>query len=144
MRGRQRGTVAALLVAACLALELYCYRIRKYVGAYCAVLGRVDALVFTGGIGENAARVRSLACAGIESLGIALDEHANDAAAGELAEIGSKACRCAHSWCARTKSSRSPGRRLRYSARPVETPARSPTDAGRPRCIPRGFVATNP
>lgn len=71
-----------------LALELYGYRIRKYVGAYCAVLGRVDALVFTGGVGENAARVRSLACAGMETLGIALDERANEAAAGELAEIG--------------------------------------------------------
>ena len=71
-----------------LALELYCYRIRKYLGAYCAALGRVDALVFTGGVGENAARVRSLVCAGIETLGIALDERANDAAAGEVAEIG--------------------------------------------------------
>ncbi len=71
-----------------LALELYGYRIRKYVGAYCAVLGRVDAIVFTGGVGENAARVRSLACAGIETLGIALDERANAAAAGEVAEIG--------------------------------------------------------
>jgi acetate kinase len=73
---------------ACFAIELYCYRIRKYVGAYCAVLGRVDALVFTGGVGENAARVRSLACTGIESLGIALDERANAAAAGEVSEIG--------------------------------------------------------
>jgi acetate kinase len=71
-----------------LALELYCYRIRKYVGAYTAVLGRVDALVFTGGVGENAARVRSLACAGLEALGIALDERANDAAAGDVAEVG--------------------------------------------------------
>jgi acetate kinase len=73
---------------ACLALELYCYRIRKYVGAYCAVLGRVDALVFTGGVGENAARVRSLACAGLEPLGIALDERANAAAVAEISEIG--------------------------------------------------------
>jgi acetate kinase len=71
-----------------LALELYCYRIRKYVGAYCAVLGRVDAIVFTGGVGENAARVRSLTCAGVDLLGIALDERANATAAGEVAEIG--------------------------------------------------------
>jgi acetate kinase len=71
-----------------LALELYGYRIRKYLGAYCAVLGRVDALVFTGGIGENAARVRSLACDGLDALGIALDERANGAAAGAVAEIG--------------------------------------------------------
>jgi acetate kinase len=72
-----------------LALELYCYRIRKYLGAYSAVLGRVDAVVFTGGIGENSARVRSLACTGLELLGIAVDERANVAAAGEVAEIGS-------------------------------------------------------
>jgi acetate kinase len=71
-----------------LALEIYAYRIRKYLGAYCAVLGRVDAVVFTGGVGENAARVRSLACAGLDSLGIALDERANAAASGALFEIG--------------------------------------------------------
>jgi acetate kinase len=71
-----------------LALEVYAYRIRKYLGAYSAVLGRVDAIAFTGGVGENAARVRSLACAGLEALGIALDERANAAAAGEAAEIG--------------------------------------------------------
>ena len=71
-----------------LALDVYAYRVRKYVGAYSAVLGGVDALVFTGGVGENAARVRALACAGLERLGIALDESANAAASGELCEIG--------------------------------------------------------
>ena len=71
-----------------LALEIYCYRIKKYLGAYCAVLGRVDVVVFTGGVGENAARVRSLACAGLERLGIALDESANAAASDALCEIG--------------------------------------------------------
>ena len=71
-----------------LALELYAYRIKKYLGAYTAVLGRVDAVVFTGGVGENAARVRSLACAGLDVLGIALDEEANARAQGELAGIG--------------------------------------------------------
>jgi acetate kinase len=71
-----------------LALELYGYRIKKYLGAYCAVLGRVDAVVFTGGIGENAARVRGLACAGLERLGVSLDERANAAASGALCEIG--------------------------------------------------------
>jgi acetate kinase len=79
---------AAGNVRARLALDVYCHRIRKYVGAYLAVLGHADALVFTGGVGENAARVRSLACAGLDALGIALDERANDAAAGEVAEIG--------------------------------------------------------
>jgi len=71
-----------------LALEIYVHRIRKYVGAYCAVLGRVDALVFTGGVGENAARVRSLACADLDRLGIALDEERNRAGEGALREIG--------------------------------------------------------
>jgi acetate kinase len=71
-----------------LALEIYCYRIKKYLGAYSAVLGRVDALIFTGGVGENAARVRSLACAGLERLGVALDDGANTAASGALSEIG--------------------------------------------------------
>jgi acetate kinase len=60
-----------------LAVDMYCYRIRKYIGAYCAVLGRVDALVFTAGIGENSALVREKACAGLEGFGIAVDPHRN-------------------------------------------------------------------
>jgi acetate kinase len=70
-----------------LALEIYAYRIKKYIGAYCAALGTVDALVFTGGVGENAATVRALACDGLERLGIALDAGRNAAAAGELSAI---------------------------------------------------------
>jgi len=64
---------------ATLALEAFCYRVKKYIGAYCAVLGRVDALVFTGGIGENDARVRELVCEGLSSLGIELDGAKNTA-----------------------------------------------------------------
>jgi acetate kinase len=71
-----------------LALEIYAYRIKKYLGAYTAVLGRVDAVAFTGGVGENAARVRSLACADLEGLGIALDEDSNARASDEPREIG--------------------------------------------------------
>lgn len=71
-----------------LALDLYCYRIKQYIGAYCAALGSVNALVFTGGVGENAARVRTLACAGLESLGIALDEARNTASTDDAADIG--------------------------------------------------------
>jgi acetate kinase len=70
------------------ALDAYCYRIKKYIGAYSAVLERVDAVAFAGGVGENAASVRSRACAGLERLGIALDEDANLAAAGPASEIG--------------------------------------------------------
>lgn len=70
-----------------LAFEVYCYRIRKYIGAYAAALGRVDAVVFTAGIGENAAAVRARTCAGLERFGIHFDAHRNAAASGDAAEI---------------------------------------------------------
>ncbi len=60
-----------------LALDMYCYRIKKYIGAYYAALGGLDAVVFTGGIGENDARVREQCCTGLEALGIALDAQKN-------------------------------------------------------------------
>jgi acetate kinase len=60
-----------------LALDMYCYRLKKYIGAYAAVLGRVDALIFTAGIGENSDLVRERACSGLSSLGIFLDEQKN-------------------------------------------------------------------
>lgn len=63
--------------AAQFALEIYCYRLRHYIGAYTAVLGRLDAVVFTAGIGENSAPVRAGALAGLEGLGIELDGAAN-------------------------------------------------------------------
>ncbi|MEV0198943.1 acetate kinase [Nonomuraea sp. NPDC050691] len=67
-----------------LALEIYTRRIRKYVGAYCAVLGRVDAVVFTGGVGEHDAATRAGALAGMDRFGLALDEERNAAdASGE-------------------------------------------------------------
>jgi len=62
---------------AAVALEIFCYRLRKYIGAYTAVLGRVDALVFTGGIGENAAHIREGTCRGLEPLGYVLDAARN-------------------------------------------------------------------
>jgi acetate kinase len=64
-----------------LAVEIFCYRIKKYVGAYTAVLGRVDALVFTGGIGENAAGIRERACRGLDGIGYVLDASRNIASA---------------------------------------------------------------
>ncbi len=60
-----------------LALDMYCYRIKKYIGAYYAVLGQVDALVFTGGIGENDAWVRQEVCRGLQALGIDVDTEKN-------------------------------------------------------------------
>jgi len=70
-----------------LAIEMFCYRIKKYIGAYIAVLGRVDAVVFTGGIGENASAIRQRACEGLEHLGIVIDSAKNAAAEGSVSEI---------------------------------------------------------
>jgi acetate kinase len=78
---------AAADEAARLALDVYCYRIKKYIGAYLAALGGLDALVFTGGIGENAAAVRGQIASGLEVLGIAVDASRNRAARGPVAEI---------------------------------------------------------
>ncbi|MFF7382926.1 acetate/propionate family kinase [Streptomyces griseoluteus] len=63
--------------AAALAFDIYIHRIKKYIGAYYAVLGRVDAVAFTAGVGENAAAVRSAAVAGLQGLGLAVDEELN-------------------------------------------------------------------
>ncbi|TYB60279.1 acetate kinase [Nonomuraea sp. PA05] len=65
-----------------LALDVYTRRIRKYVGAYYALLGRVDAIVFTGGVGEHDAATRAESLAGLERLGIAVDATLNAAASG--------------------------------------------------------------
>ena len=65
--------------AAKLALAMYAYRIKKYIGAYFAVLGHIDALVFTGGIGENDSWLREQCCAGLSALGIAIDTEKNRA-----------------------------------------------------------------
>jgi acetate kinase len=70
-----------------LAVDLYCYRIKKYIGAYFAVLGRVDGIVFTGGIGENAAPIRKQCCRGLEALGITVDNEKNEKAYEEVLEI---------------------------------------------------------
>jgi len=63
-----------------LALELFCYRITKYIGGYAAAMGGIDAVVFTGGIGENSTIVRRLSVAGLGFLGLELDEEANERA----------------------------------------------------------------
>jgi propionate kinase len=63
------------------AVDLFCYRVKKYVGAYAAVLGGLDMLVFTGGIGERAPIIRERICDGLEFLGIRLDAARNAASA---------------------------------------------------------------
>jgi acetate kinase len=82
----KRGTDAA----AAMAVEMFCYQARKFVGAFAAALGGLDTLVFTGGIGERAAEVRAEICSGLEFLGIAIDERANRA----NAEVISAGPRC--------------------------------------------------
>lgn len=72
---------------AALAIEMYCYHIRKYIGAYCAVLGRIDALVFSGGVGENASRIRGQSCTGLDALGLAIDRARNEGHADGAREI---------------------------------------------------------
>jgi acetate kinase len=62
-----------------LAFDVYCHRIRKYVGAYYAVLGTVDAVVFTAGVGENSPLVRSASLSGMDRLGIRIDDERNRA-----------------------------------------------------------------
>jgi acetate kinase len=67
---------------AALAIEVFCYRVRKYIGAYLAVLGGADALLFGGGIGEQAPEIRARICAGMEWCGLRLDPERNAAVVG--------------------------------------------------------------
>lgn len=76
-----------------LALDMYCYRIKKYIGAYFAALGGLDAVVFTGGIGENDAWAREHCCTGLEALGIALDTRKNVSARRGAFDIHSETSR---------------------------------------------------
>ena len=62
---------------ASLAVEVFCTRIRMQIGAYAALLGGLDAIVFTGGIGAHAAAVRADSCTGLEHLGVTLDDARN-------------------------------------------------------------------
>ncbi|MDP2932409.1 MAG: acetate kinase [Chloroflexota bacterium] len=72
---------------AVLSFEIECYRLRKYIGAYLAALGRVDAVVFTAGVGENSPRHRAKICEGLDGLGIKLAEDRNRQAVGGQEEM---------------------------------------------------------
>ncbi len=72
------------------AFEIFCYRIKKYIGAYTAAMGGLDGLVFTGGIGENASLVREEVCKDLEFLGIELDEEKNNNAEEMISKDRSK------------------------------------------------------
>ncbi|MFI1910481.1 MULTISPECIES: acetate kinase [Streptomyces] len=68
---------------AALAFDIYIHRLKKYIGSYAAVLGRVDAVAFTAGVGENSAPVRKAAIAGLEEFGLAVDADLNAVRSGE-------------------------------------------------------------
>jgi acetate kinase len=68
-----------------LAIDIFCYRVRKYLGSYLAAMGGADAVIFTGGIGQNAAVIRANVLEGLECFGLELDEDANKAAMGQKA-----------------------------------------------------------
>lgn len=70
-----------------LVLKLYAYRIKKFIGAYVAVLNGIDALVFTGGVGENDKIMRAMICEELEYIGIRFDRERNDLVNGQISEI---------------------------------------------------------
>jgi acetate kinase len=78
---------------AALALDVFCHRVRKYVGAYLAVLGRTDAVVFTGGIGENDPEVRARSLVGLGDLGIVVDEERNRAPSSSARDVATDGSR---------------------------------------------------
>jgi acetate kinase len=84
-------------VRAAEAVALFCYQIKKSIGAYAAVMGGLDTLVFAGGIGENAPTVRARICDGLGFLGIELEEKRNTANEGVIsADAGLVAVRVIH------------------------------------------------
>ena len=77
-----------------LAIEVFCYRVRKYIGSFLAATGGSDALIFTGGIGENSPEIRQRICNGLEWMGVELDDKRNSAARngfeGDISTAGSR------------------------------------------------------
>ncbi len=80
---------------AALAFDIYVHRLKKYIGAYYAVLGKVDAVAFTAGVGENAAPVREAAVAGLEELGLVVDAGLNEIRSDEARLISPDSARVA-------------------------------------------------
>jgi acetate kinase len=87
--GDMRVLLASAEPAARLALDVYCHRIRKYLGAYLAVLGGADAILFGGGVGEQAPVIRERVLTGLEFAGVRLDRARNRVALGPIAAIHS-------------------------------------------------------
>ena len=78
-----------------LAYDVFIHRLRKYVGAYLAILGRTDVISFTAGVGENVGAVRLDALKGLEGLGIEVDERRNSLAGKEVRQISTESSRIA-------------------------------------------------
>lgn len=76
-----------------MAIDIYCYRLKKYIGAYAAAMGGLDTLVFTAGVGENSPLVRAKACEGLGFLGLEIDKKANEATVGMEGLISKKSSR---------------------------------------------------
>ena len=81
--GDLRDIEAAGTDRARLALDVFAYQVKKTIGAYAAAMGGIEALAFTGGIGENSARLRAACCTGLEFLGIRLDAERNETGSGD-------------------------------------------------------------
>jgi acetate kinase len=80
-----------------LAIEVFCYRARKYIGAYLAAMGGADAVIFTGGIGENSSEIRARICAGFEWAGLTVDTGKNQETVGREGRISTEGSRL-HAW----------------------------------------------
>ncbi len=93
-----RALLASNEAAARLAVEVFCYRARKYIGAYLAVLGGVDAILFGGGIGENAPEIREKILGGMQWAHLSLDTEANCNAVGMETRISPIGNGCAEIW----------------------------------------------
>jgi acetate kinase len=72
---------------ATLAIDVFCYRAKKYIGAYLAAMGGADAVVFTGGIGENSPEIRTKICEGLQFFGLKLDPAKNNQGSGRESRI---------------------------------------------------------
>ena len=97
LSGIEGGDVRDLEQAAALgdtrageALQVFVYQVKKTIGAYAAAMGGLDAVAFTGGIGENSARLRSACCEGLDFLGIALDPEKNETGTGDRVVSGGR------------------------------------------------------
>ncbi len=87
------GAAAAGDARSRLALDIYCYRLKKYIGGYAAAMGGLDVIVFTAGVGENSPDIRAAVCAGLGFLGVEVDGAKNEETRGTLREISSSSSR---------------------------------------------------